>query len=85
MWFIMGTKLNCSPPGRLVIHRSTVSRELATRGKSKDEALATLGSTEMKIENRRVNGDPNNRRSWKDVIILVQGNYFYLYHFSCMN
>jgi hypothetical protein len=41
--------------------------------KSKDEALAALGSDDNQIEIRRVDGHPNNRVSWKDVIILVQG------------
>jgi hypothetical protein len=69
MWFIVGAKLDCSLPRRLAMHRSMVSRELATGGTSpRAEALATLGSDEKKIEIRRIDGDPNNRRSRKDVI-----------------
>jgi hypothetical protein len=50
MWFIVGAKLDCSLPGRLAMHRSMVSRELATGGTSpRAEALAALGSDEKKI------------------------------------
>jgi hypothetical protein len=49
--------------------------------KSKTEALAALGFDEKKIEIRKVYGRPNNRRSWKEVRILVQGAIIFI----CIN
>jgi hypothetical protein len=51
--------------------------------KSKTKALAALGFDEKKIEIRKVYGRPNNRRSWKEVRILVQGAIIFI--FICIN
>jgi hypothetical protein len=55
--------------------------------KSKDEALAALGSDDNQIEIRRVDGHPNNSVMERCNNFSSGCNYFYfdLYHFPCMN